>query len=137
MGVLSADELDCKLDFEDPREYGCMGLGTAGVIVMDEDTDMVAALRNIVRFFAHESCGQCTGCREGSAWMLKILNRIIAGSGKTGDLDLLIELSDAQGLMGGKTICGLADGTGWATRTFINKYRSEFEAAVNRSSVAV
>ncbi|MBN1844330.1 MAG: NADH-quinone oxidoreductase subunit NuoF [Sedimentisphaerales bacterium] len=138
MGVLTRDELDCPLDFEGPPRYGCMGLGTAGVIVMDEDTCMVTALRNIVRFFAHESCGQCTGCREGSGWMLQILNRLLGGQGRGRDLELLLDLADAQGMAPGKTICGLSDGTAWAARTFINKYRSEFEAKVStRDRVAV
>ena len=138
MGVLTADELDCPLDFEGPAQHGCLGLGTAGVIVMDEDTCMVTALRNIVRFFKHESCGQCTPCREGSGWILKTLDRILAGGGREGDLDRMIELCDAQGAMPGKTICGLADGTAWAARGFINKYREEFEAKIGvREAVAV
>ena len=134
MGVLAENELDCPLDFEEPRKYGCMGLGTAGVIVMDEDTCMVRALRNIVRFFAHESCGQCTGCREGTGWMLKILNRLLAGEGQRGDLELLYSLAEAQGMMGGKTICGLSDGTGWATKNFLDKYRGEFEAMITSAN---
>jgi len=138
MGVLTEDELDCPLDFEGPPAHGCMGLGTAGVIVMDEDTCMVTALRNIVRFFAHESCGQCTPCREGVGWMLKILNRMLVGTANMGDLELLLELSESQGIMEGKTICGLSDGTGWAVRGFVNKFRPEFEAMINsRAAVTV
>ena len=129
MGVLGPNQLDIKLDFDDVRfRGGCLGLGTAGMIVMNEHTDMVAALRNCVRFYAHESCGQCTPCREGSGWMIKILNRIMDGLGRRRDLDLLLELEKTQGIMPGTTICGLADGTAWATRTFINKYYDEFAA---------
>jgi NADH-quinone oxidoreductase subunit F len=129
MGVLGPDQLDIKLDFDDVRfRGGCLGLGTAGLIVMNEHTDMVVALRNCVRFYAHESCGQCTPCREGSVWMRKILDRIIAGGGRARDLDMLLELEKTQGIMPGTTICGLADGTAWVTRTFINKFRSEFAA---------
>jgi NADH-quinone oxidoreductase subunit F len=129
MGVLGPNELDIKLDFDDVRfRGGCLGLGTAGMIVMNDKTDMVLALRNCVRFYAHESCGQCTPCREGSAWMKKILDRIVAGDGRAADLDMLLELEKTQGLMPGTTICGLADGTAWATRTFINKYYDEFSA---------
>jgi len=129
MGVLGPDELDIKLDFDDVRfRGGCLGLGTAGMIVMNEHTDMVAALRNCVRFYAHESCGQCTPCREGSGWMIKILNRIMDGGGRASDLDMLMELEKTMGLMPGTTICGLADGTAWSTRTFINKYYDEFAA---------
>jgi len=129
MGVLGPDQLDIKLDFDDVRfRGGCLGLGTAGMIVMNEHTDMVAALRNCVRFYAHESCGQCTPCREGSGWMVKILNRIMDGMGRRRDIDLLMELEKTMGIMPGTTICGLADGTAWATRTFINKFYDEFAA---------
>ena len=129
MGVLGRDQLDVKLDFDDVRfRGGCLGLGTAGMIVMNEHTDMVLALRNCVRFYAHESCGQCTPCREGSAWMRKILDRIVDGMGRASDLEMLMELEKTMGIMPGTTICGLADGTSWATRTFINKYYDEFAA---------
>ncbi len=129
MGVLGTNQLDIKLDFDDVRfRGGCLGLGTAGMIVMNEHTDMVAALRNCVRFYAHESCGQCTPCREGSAWMRKILDRIVDGGGKPKDIDMLLELEKTMGIMPGTTICGLADGTAWATRTFVNKFYDEFAA---------
>ena len=129
MGVLGPDQLDIRLDFDDVRfRGGCLGLGTAGMIVMNEHTDMVLALRNCVRFYSHESCGQCTPCREGSGWMYKILNRIVDGMGRARDLQMLLELEKTMGIMPGTTICGLADGTAWATRTFINKYYDEFAA---------
>ena len=82
MGVLGTDQYDAELDFDIGRKYNVLGLGTAGVIVMNDKTDLVVMLRNIVRFFAHESCGQCTPCREGTAWMHKILNRIVDGFGQ-------------------------------------------------------
>ncbi len=130
MGVLGPDQLDIRLDFDDVRfRGGCLGLGTAGMIVMNEHTNMIEALRNCVRFYAHESCGQCTPCREGSGWMARILDRILAGQGRRRDLDMLLELEKTMGIMPGCTICGLADGTAWATRTFINKYWDEFAAA--------
>ena len=129
MGVLAANQIDVKLDFDDVRfRGGCLGLGTAGMIVMNEHTDMVKMLRNCVRFYSHESCGQCTPCREGSSWMKKILDRIVAGDGRAKDLDMLLELEKTMGIMPGTTICGLADGTAWATRTFINKFYDEFAA---------
>jgi len=132
MGVLGTDQYDAKLDFDIGKKYGCLGLGTAGVIVMDEDTDMVAMARNIARFFAHESCGQCTPCREGTAWMYKILTRIEAGDGTTRDLDLLLEVAGSMGSMPGTTICGLADGANWAISTFVNKFRDDFEKRVRK-----
>jgi NADH-quinone oxidoreductase subunit F len=136
MGVLGTNQLDIKLDFDDVRfRGGCLGLGTAGMIVMNEHTDMVAALRNCVRFYAHESCGQCTPCREGSAWMRKILDRILDGGGRARDLEMLLELEKTMGIMPGTTICGLADGTAWATRTFINKFYDEFAARCPETAV--
>lgn len=132
MGILGTDQYDAVLDFDVGKKYGCLGLGTAGVIVMDQDTDMVAVTRNIVRFFAHESCGQCTPCREGTNWMYKVLTRIEAGDGTTKDLDLLLELAGSMGSMPGTTICGLADGANWAVRTIINKFRGDFESRVRK-----
>ena len=132
MGVLGTDQYDAELDFNVGKKYGCLGLGTAGVIVMDQDTDMVAVARNIARFFSRESCGQCTPCREGSAWIYKVLCRIEAGDGTTRDLDLLLELAGSMGTMPGTTICGLADGTSWAVRTIVNKFRDDFENRVRK-----
>jgi NADH-quinone oxidoreductase subunit F len=136
MGVLGTNQLDIKLDFDDVRfRGGCLGLGTAGMIVMNEHTDMVKALRNCVRFYSHESCGQCTPCREGSAWMKKILDRMVDGGGRAKDIDMLMELEKTMGIMPGTTICGLADGTAWATRTFINKFYEEFAAVCPEDAV--
>jgi NADH-quinone oxidoreductase subunit F len=138
MGVLGTNQLDIKLDFDDVRfRGGCLGLGTAGMIVLNQHTDMVKALRNCVRFYAAESCGQCTPCREGSAWMRKILDRILDGGGRAKDLDMLMELEKTMGIMPGTTICGLADGTAWATRTFINKFYDEFAARCPEETVPV
>jgi NADH-quinone oxidoreductase subunit F len=129
MGVLGTNQLDIKLDFDDVRfRGGCLGLGTAGMIVMNEHTDMVKALRNSVRFYSHESCGQCTPCREGTAWMTKILDRIVSGDGRAKDLEMLLELEKTVGMLPGITICGLADGASWAIRTFVNKFYDEFAA---------
>ena len=134
MGVLGPDEYHAELDFDVGKKHNCLGLGTAGVIVFDEDTDMVAVARNIARFFSRESCGQCTPCREGTGWMYKLLSRIEEGGGTSRDLDLLLELAGSMGAMPGTTICGLADGANWAVRTIINKFREEFESRVKRES---
>jgi NADH-quinone oxidoreductase subunit F len=132
MGVLGPDEYEAELDFDIGRRNNCLGLGTAGVVVMDQTTDMVAVARNIAGFFAHESCGQCTPCREGTTWMYKILQRIEAGDGTTKDLDLLLELAGSMGAMPGTTICGLADGANWAVRTILNKFWDEFAGRVKK-----
>ncbi len=134
MGVLGPDELDCPLDFNGPGRYDCLGLGTAAVIVMDETVSMVDFLHNSARFFAHESCGQCTPCREGTAWALKMLNRIRAGKGRLIDLDLLLEIGDNLGIMPGTTICGLADGAAWPMKNAIRKFRTEFEDYIKRTN---
>jgi len=137
MGILGPDQFDAELDFDIGRKYEVMGLGTACPTVFDEDTDMVAVARNIARFFANESCGQCTPCREGAQWMYKLLCRIEAGDATSKDLDLLLELAGSMGIMPGTTICGLSDGANWAVRTIVNKYRREFEARVKPSLVPV
>src|SRR6185312_8762449 len=94
MRLLSADELDTPLDFESLRKPGCLGLGTAAVTVMDDHTSIVDYLYNTSRFFAHESCGQCTPCREGTAWMYKTITRIKQGGGRIEDLDILKQMAD-------------------------------------------
>ena len=127
MGFMSEAELDTPLDFAGPGRVGCLGLGTAAVIVIDDHTSMVDVLYNACRFFAHESCGQCTPCREGTAWSAKILERIRSGNGKLSDIDLLLEISSSIGTIPGTTICGLADGAAWPIKTAIAKFRPELE----------
>jgi NADH-quinone oxidoreductase subunit F len=137
MGILGPDQYDAELDFDIGRKYQVLGLGTACPTVFDEDTDMVMVARNITRFFKHESCGQCTPCREGSGWLYKLMCRIEEGEGRSKDLDLALEIAGSMGAMPGTTICGLADGNNWAVRTIINKYRDEFEARVKPTYVPV
>ncbi len=130
MGILRADELDCKLDFEDVRKYGLLGLGTGAAVVVPARTDIRTVLLNLARFYAHESCGQCTQCREGTGWMAKIAQRIADGAGRIEDLDLLIDISKNMGMMPGLNICGLSDGAGWPIRSVVEKFRSELEAKI-------
>jgi NADH-quinone oxidoreductase subunit F len=127
MGFLTADELDLPLDFAGPGKAGCLGLGTAAVIVIDDATSMIDVLYNSCRFFAHESCGQCTPCREGTAWSTKILERIRSGKGELKDLDTLNDIANGIGITPGTTICGLADGAAWPIKNAIKKFRAEFE----------
>lgn len=121
------DELDCRLDFDDPRRYDLLGLGTAAAVVVPEDYDIRDVLLNVTRFFSSESCGQCTHCREGTTWMYKIAQRLRDGAGRRYDLELLEEVSQNMGMMPGMSICGLADGAGWPVRTIVQKFRAEFE----------
>jgi len=137
MGILGPDQFEAELDFDIGRKYNVLGLGTAGPTVFDEDTDMVAVARNIARFFKHESCGQCTPCREGSGWLYQLMARIEDGDAKTKDLDLAMEIATSMGTMPGTTICGLADGNNWAIRTIMNKYWDEFTARVRPTFVPV
>ena len=137
MGILGTDQYDACMDFDIGRQHNVLGLGTSGPTVFDEDTCMVSVARNITRFFKHESCGQCTPCREGSGWLYQIMTRIEAGDAKSKDLDLAHEIAGSMGSMPGTTICGLADGNSWAVRTIMEKFPEEFENKVQRTFVPV
>jgi NADH-quinone oxidoreductase subunit F len=137
MGILGTDQYEACMDFDIGRKHGVLGLGTSGPTVFDEDTCMVSVARNITRFFKHESCGQCTPCREGSGWLYQIMTRIEAGDAKSKDLDLAREIAGSMGSMPGTTICGLADGNSWAVRTIMEKFPQEFEDKVQRTFVPV
>jgi len=127
-GVLTAAECEgLTLDYEALRGIGS-SLGTGGMIIMDEDTNMVEALKNILEFYHEESCGQCTPCRDGSGWSDKIVGKILAGNGTKEDLDKLFELADT---MNGKTICVFAPSISTVLVSFITKFRDEFEAVVS------
>ncbi len=100
------------------------GLGSGGMVVIAEGTCMVRLLQVLLRFYHHESCGQCTPCREGMGWMHRIIDRIVAGAGQPDDIDQLIRISNAND---GTTICGMGDAAGYATVGILAKYRDEFE----------
>jgi NADH-quinone oxidoreductase subunit F len=126
--VMTAAECEgVLLDYESLLKAGSM-LGSGGMIVLDETTSMPETLSVIADFYAHESCGQCTPCREGTGWAAKILKNIVAGEGKRSDVDLLLKIAD---MMEGKTICPLADADVMPIRSFVTKFRSEFEALCN------
>jgi len=117
------------MDAESLREAGSM-MGTAGMLVLDEDTDMVSYLRRVTHFYSHESCGQCTPCREGTGWLENIVTRIDEGEGSMRDLDLLLDLCDQ---MEGRTICAFADAAAWPVRYTLKRFRDEFEAKCKAS----
>ena len=121
--ILTADEIDVAMDFDSLMGAGSMA-GSGGVIVMDETTCMVEALGAASRFFADESCGQCSPCREGTGWIHRILRRIVDGKGRPQDLDELLAIA---GDMEGKTICVFADAAAWPVQSYITKFRDEFE----------
>src|SRR5262249_16909623 len=98
---------------------------------------MVDVLFNCARFFSHESCGQCTPCREGTAWMHKILTRIRMGEGQLRDLDLLAEVAGSMGIIPATTICGVSDGAAWPIKNGIKKLRGEFEEYIKTGQKTV
>jgi NADH-quinone oxidoreductase subunit F len=129
MPPIRGDQIEgVKMDAESLKAVGS-SIGTAGVIVMDEDTDLVKVLARIAKFYYHESCGQCTPCREGTGWMLKILNRIIQGEGSTHDLDLLISVATN---IEGNTICALGEAAAWPVRYMVTRFRDYFEKRVSK-----
>jgi NADH-quinone oxidoreductase subunit F len=121
--ILTADEIDVKMDFDSVAAIGSL-LGSGGVVVMNEDTCMVKALLRISKFYAHESCGQCTPCREGTTWLKKTLQRVYDGDARQEDLDHLLAI--AFNMMG-TTICALSDAAAMPVRSYIQKFRREFE----------
>jgi len=133
-GLMTETEFDTPLDFASPMRVGCLGLGTGCVTVFDETYSIVDFLHNSCRFFAHESCGQCTPCREGTHWALGMMERIKAGRGRLKDLDLLLEIGDSIGIIPGTTICGLADGAAWPMKNAIRKFRGEFEEFIKQTN---
>jgi NADH-quinone oxidoreductase subunit F len=125
--IMTAQEAEEALfDYEGIVAKGSM-LGSAGMIVMDDTTDMVYQIWRLAKFYAHESCAQCTQCREGTAWTTRILERILSGKGKQEDFQLLLDLSEN---MTGKTICVLSDSCAAPVVSGIQKFRSEFEAYI-------
>lgn len=124
---LRGDEIEgVMMDEESLKPLGTH-IGTGGIMVMDEDTDLVKITLRIAHFYHHESCGQCTPCREGTGWMEKILKRILKGEGTSKDLDLLVSVANN---IEGNTICALGDAAAWPVRGFVTKFRDEFEKRV-------
>jgi NADH-quinone oxidoreductase subunit F len=121
--LLTADEIDIPMDYDSVAKAGSM-LGSGGMVVMDEDTCMVDMARRIMHFYAHESCGWCIPCREGTTWLRKILERLHAGYGREQDIDMLSELS--KNILG-RSFCPLGDAAAMPTISIVQKWRNEFE----------
>ncbi|MEC9355021.1 MAG: NADH-quinone oxidoreductase subunit NuoF [Gemmatimonadota bacterium] len=130
--INAEDARNCELDYEGCVEVGTM-LGCASVIVMDHKADIVKQIRRMVDFYAHESCGQCTPCREGSAWTARILRRIEEGQGTEEDLDTLMEMTEQ---MVGTTICVLSDSVAAPVQSSINKFRDDYLELIRRGQQA-
>jgi len=116
--------LDVPYDFDTLQKIDTMS-GSGAIIVIDDTRDIVECLANLAKFYAHESCGQCTPCREGSLWMDKALHRMTHGEGRKEDAEYLLNI--AQNIQG-RTICAFGEACAWPVLSFVNKFREEFEA---------
>jgi NADH-quinone oxidoreductase subunit F len=127
--VVPADQIiDCPMDFDSLRALRS-GLGTAAVIVMDKSTDIVKAIARISYFYKHESCGQCTPCREGTGWMWRVVDRMARGQAQKREIDLLLDVANQ---VEGHTICALGDAAAWPIQGLIRHYRHVIEARIDQ-----
>ncbi|MDO6412928.1 NADH-quinone oxidoreductase subunit NuoF [Sphingomonas sp. BIUV-7] len=133
--VPAAQIIDAPMDFDGLREVGS-GLGTAAIIVMDKSTDIVRAISRISYFYKHESCGQCTPCREGTGWMWRVMERLRTGEAEMHEIDMLHEVTKQ---VEGHTICALGDAAAWPIQGLIKHFRPEIERRISdfRSDMAV
>lgn len=125
--VLTAEEVDTAADFDSCAAAGSM-LGSGGVIVLDETVDMVSVAANLAHFYAHESCGQCTPCREGADWLVDILERILHGNGRPADPETMLRI--CRFASQGMTICPLGDAFALPVSSLVTKFRAEFEERI-------
>jgi NADH-quinone oxidoreductase subunit F len=130
--ILKADECDVAMDYDSVAKLKSM-LGSGGVVIMDETTDIVKVALRVMRFYAHESCGWCIPCREGTTWLRKMLQRIVDGHGVSSDVTMVKEL--AQNMLG-RTFCPLGDAAAMPTISYVEKFRDEFEAYVKKNPIA-
>lgn len=130
MPPLTGDEIEgLQMDNEHLKSVNSY-IGTAGIVVMNEDTDVVKVIKRITKFYYHESCGQCTPCREGCGWMLRILDRIDKGQGRLEDIDLL---TDVANNIEGNTICAFGDAAAWPVKWAIKKFLPDFEKKIREN----
>jgi NADH-quinone oxidoreductase subunit F len=122
---------DLTMDFDSLSKLGS-GLGTAAVIVMDRSTDIIAAIARLAAFYKHESCGQCTPCREGTGWMMRVMNRLVEGNAQKSEIDLLFKVSKQ---IEGHTICALGDAAAWPIQGLINHFRPVIEARIDAAQI--
>jgi NADH-quinone oxidoreductase subunit F len=124
MTAVDVPLLDLPYDFDSLQQAGTMS-GSSAIIVMDDSRDIVECLANVSEFYAHESCGQCTPCREGALWMSKALHRMTHGEGRKADADYLLHI--AQNIQG-RTICAFGEAAAWPVLSFVKKFKEDFEA---------
>lgn len=128
--ILRGEDLEGVTMDADGLKAAGSSVGTAGLIVMDEDTDLIRVITRITKFYYHESCGQCTPCREGTVWMFKILKRFENYEARMQDIDLLLDVANN---IEGNTICALGDAAAWPVQSMIKRFRGEFEQRVLKS----
>ncbi len=126
--VPGADIVDTPMDFDSLRDLKS-GLGTAAVIVMDKSTDVVKAIWRLSAFYKHESCGQCTPCREGTGWMMRVMDRMVKGNAQKREIDMLFDVTKQ---IEGHTICALGDAAAWPIQGLIRHFRPEMEARIDQ-----
>jgi len=114
---------DAIMDFDALKEKGS-SLGTAAVIVMDQSTDIIKAIWRLSKFYKHESCGQCTPCREGTGWMMRVMDRLVKGEAEVEEIDMLLDVTKQ---VEGHTICALGDAAAWPIQGLIKNFRDEIE----------
>tara|TARA_R110002051_G_scaffold14460_10_gene46905 strand:- start:4361 stop:5644 length:1284 start_codon:yes stop_codon:yes gene_type:complete len=132
--VRGEDMRDAIMDFDGLKEKGS-SLGTAAVIVMDNSTDMIKAVWRLSKFYKHESCGQCTPCREGTGWMMRVMARLVEGNASVDEIDMLLDVTKQ---VEGHTICALGDAAAWPIQALIKNFRGDIEARIahKRSAIA-
>ena len=124
MPMITADQAESALmDYDDLPRFGSK-MGTATLIAFDREADLVRAVARISRFFKHESCGQCTPCREGTAWMWRVMERMASGEAEMTEIDLLLDVASQ---VEGHTICGLGDAAAWPIQGLFRNFRHEVE----------
>ena len=124
---------NATMDFDGLKAIGT-SFGTGAMVVMDETTCMVRMLRRISRFYMAESCGQCTPCREGTGWLYRVLDRIVAGKGRSEDMDMLVDVANK---IEGHTICALGDAAAWPVQSFLKHYRHEFQYMIEHAGRSI
>jgi len=115
-----------RMDFDSLKEVDS-GLGTAAVIVMDKSTDLIAAIARLSKFYKHESCGQCTPCREGTGWVWRVMEKLVTGDAEIEDIDMLLDVASQ---VESHTICALGDAAAWPIQGLVRHFRDEIEQRI-------
>jgi NADH-quinone oxidoreductase subunit F len=131
--IPAAQIMDCPMDFDGLKDLGS-GMGTAAVIVMDKSTDIIRAIGRLSSFYKHESCGQCTPCREGTGWMWRMMERLRTGQAEVHEIDMLFEVTKQ---IEGHTICAFGEAAAWPVQGLIRHFRPELEQRIEERQRAM